>query len=475
MSGADLMPGAGAALRHALDAFLSSVEEEGMQPLLLRGATVALSGGADSVLLLTLANAYARYVGFPLAALHVHHGIRGEEADRDENFCRSLCAKIGIPLFVMRENVPAYREEHAMGLEEAAREVRYACFDRFLAEHSEYACILTAHNATDNLETLLLNLLRGSGLRGLCGIPPVRDVYLRPILSLSRREILAALCELDADFVTDSTNADTAIPRNYIREELIPRLRALTPAPEQSAARLIKNLREEEEAADSAARRLFAEHEKEGRLPRALLASLERATARRLIALLYEQAGGEVMIERTHYAALLPLLPGRKKAAVAFPSGIVAHLSDTSLFFRPKGEEKADEPTDYELPLSIGRNILGEGRGEIWIFEHPDDEFEKRSSFVYNLFIHTKIDSATILGGLTARNRRAGDRYRYRQMTRDVRRLMSGAHLPHRLRSLLPVICDRGGILWVPGFGVRDGETGGKTLYVYYCNGENFE
>ena len=95
--------------------------------------------------------------------------------------------------------------------------------------------------------------------------------------------------------------------------------------------------------------------------------------------------------------------------------------------------------------------------------------------FVYNLFIHTKINSATIMGGLTVRNRRSGDRYRYRHMTRDVRRLMSGAHLPHRLRSVLPVICDEAGILWIPGFGVRDGETGGKELYVYYCNGERFE
>lgn len=475
MRAADLIPDTRPALRRALDAFLCAVHEEGMEELLSRGAAVALSGGADSVLLLTLANIYATHTGIVLAAVHVHHGIRGEEADRDEAFCRKHCEKMGIPLFVMHEDVPAYREEHGMGLEEAAREVRYACFERLLAEHGEYACILTAHNATDNLETLLLNLLRGSGLRGLCGIPPVRGAYLRPILSLSREEILAALGELGADCVTDSTNADTAIPRNYIREELIPHIRKKFPMPEHAAARLIKNLREEEEAAHLAATRLFAENEKDGKLPRALLASLEKATARRLIALLYEKAGGEVMIERTHYASLLSLLPGRREAAVAFPSGLVARLSDTSLSFCPKGEEKEEEPADYEIPLSLGRNFLGEGRGEIWIFEHPNDEFEKRSLFVYNLFIHTKIDSATILGRLTARNRRAGDCYRYRNMTRDVRRLMSGAHLPHRLRSLLPVICDEGGILWVPGFGVRDGETGGKALYVYYCNGERFE
>lgn len=472
MRATDLIPEAGAAIRHALDAFLSSVDAEGMEPLLSRGAVVALSGGADSVLLLKLAVTYAAYTGAPLAAFHVHHGIRGEEADRDEAFCRDLCEREGVKLFVAHEDVPAYREERGMGIEEAAREVRYAAFERLLAENPTYACILTAHNATDNLETLVFNILRGSGLRGLCGIPPVRGVYLRPILTLSRAEILAALAEIGATYVTDSTNEDTAIPRNYIRRELIPRLGELTPDPEHSAARLIQNLREEEEAACGTAKRLFKEHEKDGKLPRALLASLEKATARRLIALLYEQAGGQIMIERTHYTALLSLIDGRKEVQTDFPSGLVAHLTDEELFFAKKGEAKEETPTDYEIPLSPGRNILGDGRGEIWIFDRPCDEFENRSTFVYNLFIHTKIDSATIMGGLTARPRRAGDSYRYGNMTRDVRRLMSGAHLSHRLRATLPLVCDENGILWVPGFGVRDGEKGGDVLYFYYCNGE---
>ena len=136
----------------------------------------------------------------------------------------------------MHEDVPAYQKETGLGLEEAARRVRYAAFERTLNAHPEYACILTAHNATDNLETLLLRLLRGSGLRGLAGIPPVRDVYLRPLLTLARRDIVAALAELSEDYVTDSSNADTALARNYVRSEILPRLAPLSPEPEAAAS-----------------------------------------------------------------------------------------------------------------------------------------------------------------------------------------------------------------------------------------------
>ena len=177
------------------------------------------------------------------------------------------------------------------------------------------------------------------------------------------------------------------------------------------------------------------------------------------------------MAERAHYAPLLDALHGRVAHEFCFPSGLYARLTDETLSFGHGQEET--KAADYEIPLTLGCNPLGENRGEIRILEEPDAEFEKRSLFIYNLFIQAKIDSATIIGSLTARNRRKGDRYRYGGMTRDVRRLMSGAHLPQRLRDVLPLVCDSEGILWVPGFGVREGEkSGGKTLYIYYCNGK---
>lgn len=471
-----LFPEAKTALRRAADSFLACIEEEKMTPMLDGGAIVALSGGPDSVLLLHLMQRYATQNGTPLAALHINHGIRGEEADRDEDFCRTLCASLKVPLFVLREDVPAYRARTGLGMEEAARRVRYTCFDRILAENPAYVCVLTAHNATDNLETFFLRMLRGSGLHGLCGIPAVRGHFLRPLLRLARRDIMAALSELGAGYVTDSTNTDTQISRNYIRAELLPRLAPLSADPEEALTRLIGNLRAEEAAADAEARAFFAANRQANTLPRAALADLPRARICRVLSLLYEASGGEIMLEQVHYNAICKALPGRHCATFSLPGGIKAGLTDRKIFFtRSKTKESA--PASYEVKLSLGCNRLGDGKGELWLFRARDPEFEERSSIIYNLFIQAKIDSATIMNGLVARDRRAGDAYRYGKMTRDVRRLMAGAHLPHELRAVLPVVCDGKGILWVPGFGVRDGAeaTSDEALFLYYGYREDKE
>ena len=240
----------GEACRRAEDAFFRCIREHRMEPLLARGVLLALSGGADSVLLFHLLNAYTKNREIPFAACHVHHGIRGEEAERDAAFCEQLAAEHGVPFFLAREDAPAYlaKEGHGKGMEYAAREVRYAALSRVMTENAAYVVCATAHNATDHLETLLLHMRRGSGLRGMCGIPPVRMPFVRPLLLLSKRDVLAALGELGASYVTDSTNESTAYDRNYLRAEVLPRLSHLTPDPEAAAARLSQNLREEESA-----------------------------------------------------------------------------------------------------------------------------------------------------------------------------------------------------------------------------------
>jgi tRNA(Ile)-lysidine synthetase-like protein len=121
------------------------------------------------------------------------------------------------------------------------------------------------------------------------------------------------------------------------------------------------------------------------------------------------------------------------------------------------------------MALSLGQNILPGGAGEIWIFRGRNEEFEKRKSNVYNLFIQAKLDSATMLGRLIARTRREKDAYVYGGMTRRVRRLMTDSKMPHSLRRVLPILADDEGIVWVPGFGVRDGKTGDGELCIYYC------
>ena len=188
------------------------------------GVLAAVSGGADSVCLLLLLNRLAAELGIRVFAFHMNHGIRGEEADRDEQFVGELCKQLEIPLTVVHEKVETYAEEHGLSGEEAGRILRY----RHLEETAErYQCtkIAVAHHEDDDAETVLLNLFRGSGLAGLSGIRPVRGKIIRPLLCVSRKEIEEYLKEQGFSWCEDSTNRENDYTRNKIRNELLPWVR----------------------------------------------------------------------------------------------------------------------------------------------------------------------------------------------------------------------------------------------------------
>lgn len=181
-----------------------------------RSVLVGFSGGADSALLLTLLSERRE---LRVCAAHLNHGIRGEEAERDEEFCRRFCLGINIPFFSARIDIPRLAAERKAGIEETARRERYAFFRR-ICEEEGLDCIATAHNATDNAETVLLRLIRGSGTDGLCGIPPVRDNIIRPLLLCTKEEILSECGRRGIRYVHDSSNDNTEYRRNFIRHRI---------------------------------------------------------------------------------------------------------------------------------------------------------------------------------------------------------------------------------------------------------------
>ena len=189
---------------------------------------VGFSGGADSTALLHLLKKYAELTGAKLYAAHINHCIRGEEADRDEAFCKSFAQELGVTFFSLRTDVPKIAEQTGESVETAARRVRYEYFDSLMSENNIHI-LATAHNADDNLETILFNIARGTGLSGLCGIPNIRPcangVVVRPIINMEKREILNYCEQNSLKFVTDSTNVDTDYTRNKIRAQIIPVMR----------------------------------------------------------------------------------------------------------------------------------------------------------------------------------------------------------------------------------------------------------
>lgn len=181
---------------------------------------VGVSGGADSVCLLFLMHKYCQQNGISLEVVHIHHGIR-ETANRDMEYVRSLCQSLDVSCHIVMENVPAVALAEKMSSEEAGRKVRYENFERLAGELGTTKVAL-AHNSNDRAETMLLFLFRGTGLRGLCGIRPCRDFYIRPLLCLSRQEIEEYLQERGIAYCQDETNDEDAYTRNRIRHHILP-------------------------------------------------------------------------------------------------------------------------------------------------------------------------------------------------------------------------------------------------------------
>ena len=258
-----------------------------------RGVLVGFSGGADSSALLRLMVDECRRRGIFLKAVHIHHGIRGAEADRDADFCESVCVSLGIDFELIRADIPTMAAESGRGLEEEARNFRYSEFSRILGSDSRFDRVATAHNSDDNAETLLFNLIRGTGLGGLSGIPPVRKLgeyeVIRPLIGVTKPEILGFCRENSIDFIHDSTNDDTIYTRNYIRHELMPMIERLNPAFHESARRLSALARADEDCLMSLAKALAGERTVSS------IASAHRAVASRAVALMYGEVSDSTL------------------------------------------------------------------------------------------------------------------------------------------------------------------------------------
>jgi tRNA(Ile)-lysidine synthase len=211
---------------------------------------VALSGGADSVALLLMLHD----AGYKIHAAHCNFHLRGDESDRDERFCTELCERLGIILHHAHFDTREYAALRHQGIEEAARNLRYSWFRQLKTDISADG-ICVAHHRDDSVETVLMNMVRGTGLRGLTGISPLKDDVLRPLLCVSRQDIEEYLRRRGQAYVTDSTNLVPDCQRNKIRLQLLPLLRTLNPAVDDNIQRMAENLAEAQAVLDAVTNR----------------------------------------------------------------------------------------------------------------------------------------------------------------------------------------------------------------------------
>lgn len=446
---------------------------------------LALSGGADSRLLLHLCAEVAHKTGAVLRLCHVHHGIRGTEADRDEAFCRALAAEYGLPIDVLRADVPALAKESGESLETAARRVRYDFFASLMREH-RIPMLLTAHHATDNAETVLFRMVRGTSLKGLCGIPPVRPfaaaeqadlphppAIVRPLLTWTRADVLEACERLGLAFVADSTNADTAYARNRIRADVLPSLEHLVSRPEDAITRLCASLREDEQLLCSLSAELLASARRDDALCRDKLASAHPALAKRALCAWLSQMGAESP-ETVHLEALLALCAKSATGQRCSIGGGTVLAEGDLLCFLPDTCAQDAPAVPFCLPLLEGEQAderTGIRASLIPLDEHAAVTINSNDGEnVYNPFIRDTLTFDIIIPydadrPLWLRSREDGDRILLRGMHRKIRKLQNERGIPAHWRTRLPLLCDGEDVLWAPGIGLRDGaiQTSGQS------------
>ena len=434
----------------------------------------AYSGGADSTCLLHHLAHWCEENNVRLLAAHVNHGIRGEDADRDEQFCRETCGKLQIPLVVRRENVPALARQTGRGLEETAREVRYAFFEELSGLYGG-AVIATAHNADDHLETVLFHLLRGSGLRGLCGIDPMRDGrFLRPLIADSGADIRRWCADNGIPFVTDATNADTDYTRNFIRHRLIPPMQEIAEHPQKAVLRMTSLLRQDSDFFEQTAEPYVPDGSTS--IDRAVLNSLHPAIASRVLIRLYGNRNADASLEEVHIREMLRLaasdvpetsysLPGRLYFRTDRHTVRILKEEDSALTAENSGEILFTYPDDGD--------IFGNERYIIRLSPDGHTNIPQEKENIYKLFICRTFCFDKIKNVLHIRYRRPGDTCRIGGMTRKVKKLFIDRKLTAEEKAFLPLICDGDGeILWIPHFPPRDDTLAGNgecglTITVY--------
>lgn len=422
--------------------------------------TVALSGGADSVALLWVLRSLAPELEISLRAAHFHHGLRGEEADRDAEFCRTLCAAWKIPFCLGSGDAARRAAETGESLEEAARVLRYVFLRR-----AAPGKLATAHNADDNAETLLLHLLRGTGLRGLGGIPVRRENIVRPLLSCTRAEIEALLEREGLPHVEDRTNAEDGCLRNRLRHRVLPLLRAENPALSRTLGRTAALLREE----DAFLSRLAAQAAAECRTPSGWscerLLALDPVLRRRILLGMLTDLGLEDP-SQVYAAALDRLLRAGPSAVIQLPGGRTARRTYDLLEFSA-GQQP---PALGELPLAVpGNTELPEGLGRIAVSVTKNLRICKKNLTTFAF----KCDMIATLE-LRVRGRRPGDRLTLAGGTKSLKALLIDRKIPARLRDAVPVITAAGKPIAVFGVGAdpawlaSDGE---DAVVVEYYDG----
>lgn len=416
---------------------------------------VGVSGGADSVCLLLMLEELKRLYDLELFVVHINHGLRGEEAMRDENYVKTLCNSLGVSCHAYQVDVTGYVKKNKCSTEEAGRILRYQCFEQ---EYKERHCnkIAIAHNKNDIAETVLLNLTRGTGLKGLVGIEPVREKLIRPLLCVTRDEIEEYLCSRNIGYCIDSTNLEDIYSRNKIRNNVLPELASINEQVVTQIARCASGISEIESYLKKQTNELFE------RIVSVVngqyfvnvskLRESEIVLSKRVVRdAIYACSGKRKDIEEKHILSVLALQEKEVGKQINLPYRMVAVREYEEIVIKCKNNvEKKNQskelnqaieaPKQYDFP-DIGIKLIVEVL-----------EYEKNMIIPKNRctkwFDYDKIKNTIFL-----RYRKQGDFLviNSKGNAKTIKSLFIDEKIPRERRDQIPMLCDGSHVMWVLG------------------------
>lgn len=433
---------------------------------------IGLSGGADSVALVHILWRLQKQYHWQLQTVHIHHGLRGQEADADAAFAKAYSESLDIACDVVYFDAAKAAKEQKCTVEEAGRNFRYHIFAEYAGKTGRIA---VAHHADDQAETVLMRLCRGTGLDGLKGMLPVRNQIIRPLLFCSRKEIEQYCQQHGLSYQQDSTNFETAYTRNKIRLQVIPLLEQVHAGSAAHLAKTASLLAEENDFMTQTATQMYAQirmPEKQVCLQKEPLQHMHRALRRRILRLAVEEATGTTKnLTQAHLEAMEHLVMQNKNGFVQIVGGWQFCLEYHRLIFCKEQISK----TEYLYDLQLDTPIYIE---EMNVFVECGLITEKNREFCDNdctkLFDYDKIKKS-----LCVRNRRTGDRIRLRGGTKKLKSLFIDEKIPKAKRDTIPLLACGEEILWIYGgqtsVAFATDETTKKYIWVRIMEGKHHE
>ena len=417
---------------------------------MLQGVTevvAGLSGGADSVCLLHVLNTLKNEYNLKLTAAHVNHGIRGEEAQSDALFSEEFAKSLGVSFRLLNADCIKEAEENGESTEEAGRRLRYEFFNSLCKD--ENSVIATAHNSNDNAETVIFNITRGSSLSGAKGIPPKRDNIIRPLIFCSREEIEGYCKENNLKYVVDSTNLTVDYTRNRIRHNVLPELKNINSGALEAFTRFSESVRQDDGYLASVAENALKTAEiKENAYNVEVINALHPSIKSRVIKKAVERFSDEAPDSKKINSVLTCI---NEKSKIQLYKNCYCRVKENELIFFGVDNNKECEKTEAALTKNESFNV------QFGNYSVKGEYFSASSQKINNLLLDNLIDCDTINGNLVLRSRKEGDKIKLskRNVTKTLKKLFIESGVPEEKRSLIPVIADENGVVWVFGFGVN--------------------